>query len=296
MAFDFVTSRQGKPHVTAEQAGALNLSIFGKGRFVTDYADELAVTMASANQVNIATGGLIVDGRFLINEKPETVAIANGTQNQWRKDLIILKINVDASTGIGSVSLSSIQGTPAATEAAAKDPVFTPGDLSKGGHQAQVAIARVTLDGLKPSVALIPPKAYTLGGNDFDILSCEKPAYSDGSKIFWRAFGNKQMVTVQVQVFIGDTSSWASIKCPFVIPQGYRFRGCLDRIKATAGDDGTSALDGDRLIMPVAMRDNDNTNVHLIVKSGGEIYVQNMGGGGHTNGWRYGCLSYTVQD
>lgn len=294
MAFDFVTSRQGKPHVTAEQAGALNLSIFGKGRFVTDYADELAVTMASANQVNIATGGLIVDGRFLINEKPETVAIANGTQNQWRKDLIILKINVDASTGIGSVSLSSIQGTPAATEAVAKDPPFTPGDLSKGSYQAQVAIARVTLDGLKPSVALIPPKAYTLGGNDFDILSCEKPSYSGGAKIFWRAFGNKQMVTIQAQVFIADTSAWAYIKCPFTIPEGYRFKGCGERLKAIGN--GTNELNGDELRVPFALRDGDLSTEHLTVYSDGSIMAQNMGGGGHTNGWRYGCLSYAVQD
>ena len=294
MAFDFVTSRQGKPHVTAEQAGALNLSIFGKGRFVTDYADELAVTMASANQVNIATGGLIVDGRFLINEKPETVAIANGTQNQWRKDLIILKINVDASTGIGSVSLSSIQGTPAATEAAAKDPPFTPGDLSKGSYQAQVAIARVTLDGLKPTVALIPPKAYTLGGNDFDILICEKPSYFGGSKIFWRAFGNRQMVTVQAQVFIADTSAWAAIKCPFSIPEGYRFKGCGDRLKAIGN--GTNELNGDELRVPFALRDGDRGTEHLTVYSDGSIMAQNMGGGGHTNGWRYGCLSYAVQD
>lgn len=292
MAFDFVTSRQNKAHVTAEQAGALNLSIFGKGRYVTDYGDGLKVTMTSANQVNIATGGLIVDGRFVINERAEQVSVANGTQGKWRKDLVILTLKVDASTGVGSAALSTIQGTPAATQDEAKDPTYTSGDLSKGQYQAQVAIARVTLDGLKPSVVLIPPKAYTLGGNDFDILSCERPSYSGGSKILWRAFGNKQSVTIQAQVWIKDTSAWASIVCPFTIPEGYRFKGCGDRIKLLG--EGTSDLHGDDLRVPFAQRDGNINTEHLTVHANGSITADNMGGSGHTNEWRWGTLTYSV--
>ena len=286
MAFDFVTSRQGKPHVTAEQAGALNLSIFGKGRFVTDYADELAVTMASANQVNIATGGLIVDGRFLINEKPETVAIANGTQNQWRKDLIILKINVDASTGIGSVSLSSIQGTPAATEAAAKDPVFTPGDLSKGGHQAQVAIARVTLDGLKPSVSLILPTAKSLGGNDFELFAVQDVETGSTYKNYWHVWRTGNSVTVQFYGWFNGKSKYDAKQCPFLIPEGSR---------PPAVDGSLYPFDDHEHIYysQIICPEHPDVLTVLSARPDGKIYVQDMGGA-LSDAWRMGTLTYTV--
>ena len=76
MAFDFVTSRQNKAHVTAEQAGALNIAIFGNGRYITKYAQGLEVSVASSNKINIAPGALIVDGRFVINERAEQASIA----------------------------------------------------------------------------------------------------------------------------------------------------------------------------------------------------------------------------
>lgn len=285
MAFDFVTSRQGKPHVTAEQAGALNLSIFGKGRFVTDYADGLAVTMASANQVSIASGALIVDGRFLINEKPETVAIANGTQNQWRKDLIILTIKVDASTGIGSVSLSSIQGTPAATEAAAKDPVFTPGDLSKGSYQAQVAIARVTLNGLKPEVILVPPIVRPLGGNDFEMFATQDV---DGSKYknYWHVWRTGDSVTVQFYGWLKDSVSYNAAPCPFLIPEGSR---------PPAVDSTLYPFDDHEHIYYAAVVCPGHADVisALSVRPDGKIYIQDMGGA-VSNTWRQGILTYTV--
>lgn len=285
MAFDFVTSRQGKPHVTAEQAGALNLSIFGKGRFVTDYADELAVTMASANQVSIAPGALIVDGHFLINEKPETVAIANGAQNQWCKDLIILKINIDASTGIGSVSLSSIQGTPAATEAAAKDPAFTPGDLSKGSYQAQVAIARVTLDGLKPSVALIPPKVRPLSGNDFEMFAVQDVDGSS-SKNYWHVWRTGDSVTVQFYGWLRGNTTYDAKACPFLIPEGSR---------PPAVDSTLYPFEDHEYIYyaPAVCPGHTDVISALSVRPDGKVYIQDMGGT-VSNAWRQGILTYTV--
>lgn len=294
MAFDFVTSRQNRAHVTAEQAGALNISIFGKGRYITTYAQGLAVSVASSNKINIAPGALIVDGRFVINERAEQVSIANGTQGKWRKDLIILTLKVDASTGIGTTALSTIQGVAAATQDAAKDPVYTLGDLSKGQYQAQVPVARVILNGLTPTVELVLPTINVLSSseNDFDVVSCESPIGPGRARNLWHIWRRGDSVTVFCKGYTKDGGSWEMAMCPLTIPENSRFKSAEEGIKAA----GASANDfePDTIRVPVCFRDSQSANVHLCVTSAGKAYLQNMGGGGHDNNWRWATLTYTV--
>ena len=159
MAFDVVTAKQGKPHVTADQQALMQAGMLGKGRYALDALNNLACTMTDSNTLTVDTGGLMVDGRWVVNEAQTSFAVANGSQAQFRKDLAVLEITVDPSTGVTSLEEKVLQGATAATEAAAADPTYEPGDLYTG-LTAVVPIARITLDGLTPTCeALLPSVA-----------------------------------------------------------------------------------------------------------------------------------------
>lgn len=159
MAFDVVTAKQGKPHVTADQQALMQAGMLGKGRYALDALNNLACTMTDSNTLTVDTGGLMVDGRWVVNEAQTSFTIANGSQAQFRKDLAALEITVDPSTGVTSLEEKVLQGATAATEAAAADSTYDPGDLYTG-LTAVVPIARITLDGLTPTCeALLPSVA-----------------------------------------------------------------------------------------------------------------------------------------
>lgn len=159
MAFDAVTAKQGKPHVTADQQALMQAGMLGKGRYALDALNNLACTMTDSNTLTVDTGGLMVDGRWVVNEAQTSFAIANGSQAQFRKDLAVLEITVDPSTGVTSLEEKVLQGATATTEAAAADPTYEPGDLYTG-LTAVVPIARIALDGLTPTCeALLPSVA-----------------------------------------------------------------------------------------------------------------------------------------
>lgn len=159
MAFDVVTAKQGKPHVTADQQALMQAGMLGKGRYALDALNNLACTMTDSNTLTVDTGGLMVDGRWVVNEAQTSFAIANGSQAQFRKDLAVLEIAVDPSTGVTSLEEKVLQGATAATEAAAADPTYEAGDLYTG-LTAVVPIARIALDGLTPTCeALLPSVA-----------------------------------------------------------------------------------------------------------------------------------------
>lgn len=161
MAFDVVTAKQGKQHVTAEQQAMLHTGMLGKGRYRLDVLNGLACSITDPNTLTVDTGGLVVDGRWVVNELQTSFAIANGSQSAFRHDLAVLEIATDASTGITTIEEKVLQGTSAATAAAAKDPAYEAGDLLDG-LTAVVPIARVKLDGLTPTCEELLPSVADL--------------------------------------------------------------------------------------------------------------------------------------
>lgn len=161
MAFDIVTAKQGKQHVTAEQQAMLHTGMLGKGRYRLDVLSGLACSITDPNTLTVDTGGLVVDGRWVVNELQTSFAIANGSQAAYRHDLAVLEIATDASTGITTIEEKVLQGTSATTAAGAKDPAYEAGDLASG-LTAVVPIARVKLDGLTPTCEELLPSVANL--------------------------------------------------------------------------------------------------------------------------------------
>ncbi len=144
MALELITGKSGTPHVDSADIGALNACIFGPGSYILSGCE---LTAVSANQIHIAPGEIILEGRHVrITGAGEDVSIVNGTTGYKRNDIIAINYSV-GNNNIESVSFEVIAGTPASSEKPADPSVFG-GSILDGDSSVQYAFARVKLDGI----------------------------------------------------------------------------------------------------------------------------------------------------
>ena len=264
MAFDVVTAKQGKPHVTADQQALMQAGMLGKGRYALDALNNLACTMTDSNTLTVDTGGLMVDGRWVVNEAQTSFAIANGSQAQFRKDLAVLEITVDPSTGVTSLEEKVLQGATAATEAAAADPTYEPGDLYTG-LTAVVPIARITLDGLTPTCeALLPSVAdlKTISEQTKKLGDSVSQASISGDGWTCSRVGNVAILSIVKNCSISGDWGYGSID---ILPEGWR--------------------PINQMVVPTSLQASTRNDVVLGVQPDGEIYIQ-----GKATSWRSGWV------
>ena len=142
---NLVTGYGGTPHVTADEEAVKNLMTF-EDFLVTENGEQLAHTIVSNNQIRINSGDIMAQGRLVRIEGHEDVTIETGTQAMNRKDLICLRYTKDSSTGIESVALVAIKGTPAS--GAAEVPAHTAGNILEGDSPVDFPLYVVTIEGL----------------------------------------------------------------------------------------------------------------------------------------------------
>lgn len=159
----------GQDHVSAQDQADENMARLGSGVYLTKYKDEYpTVEMTSANQLTINPGSLLVNGRYCIIETPEVLTVDNGSSGMTERDLVCVhwkevEAEVPAASGDDTqtitkeeVDLVIVKGTPASS--GATDPTIAQQTIRSGVGEAWVPFARITKDGLTPSVALIVDK------------------------------------------------------------------------------------------------------------------------------------------
>ena len=146
MAMELVTGYQGAAHVTADQDADLQRGIFGSDG-ILQVGEELAVDIISANEITVADGVVVADGREFYIPVGETVSlsIASGAQSVQRYDLVVVQYSKDSSTGIESGDLVVITGTASTSP---EDPSYTEADIRDGVFIAQKPPCRVCIVGL----------------------------------------------------------------------------------------------------------------------------------------------------
>lgn len=163
MTTELVTAHAGKNHVDSDDVGALYAGALGSGRYAFDVGEGLAVTMTDANTVRIGTGVFLMDGRQVRVKEAESVKVANGSQGAFRRDLVTYTYKRDPSNGnVEEGAWSVLQGAAAASEAKAKAPDYTAGNILDGDLTATVAVAEVSLSGLTPTARLLLPSVASL--------------------------------------------------------------------------------------------------------------------------------------
>jgi hypothetical protein len=136
------------PHITAQQLRNTYIGIFGEDAHILDVGSELAATVVSATEIQIADGVMVGQGCTASIEHglTESLTIANGSQGMQRKDLIVARYSKVASTGVESMTLTVITGTPASSSPA--DPSYNSGDIADGDSPVDFPLYRVNLSGI----------------------------------------------------------------------------------------------------------------------------------------------------
>ena len=115
MGIELVTGFTGKAHISSLDVAKFNAGAFGSGEYVFAGVkdDKLKATMASSNKVHISSGNAMMQGRhFWVDAAGVDLTVQTGTQSQKRNDLVVARYAKNASTGVESVSLVVIKGSP----------------------------------------------------------------------------------------------------------------------------------------------------------------------------------------
>ena len=146
---EIITGYRGEPHITAQQDRDVNIGIFGGGAMILKgVGSELAATVISANEVEIADGALVAEGctAEIQYGTTESMTIENGEQGMLRVDLIVARYTKAAGTGVESMELAVIKGTSAASTPAV--PEYNTGTIADGDSPVDFPIYKVNLDGI----------------------------------------------------------------------------------------------------------------------------------------------------
>ena len=154
---------KAEPHITAQQLRNTYIGIFGEGVHILDTGSKLAATVVSATQVDIADGVMIGQGCTATIEHGETesLTIANGSQGMLRKDLIVARYTKASGTGVESMSLAVVTGTPASASPAV--PQYNTGSIADGDTPIDFPLYVVNLDGI--SITSVEALADIIGIN-----------------------------------------------------------------------------------------------------------------------------------
>lgn len=179
---NIVTGYVGQPHITANEAQALNQGIFGSGNYVLDVGNKFAATLESATSVAVQDGEGVIQGvQFRIAPGDvESVTISPGTTGYKRIDYICARYTKNAITGVEDVSLVVVEGTPDASTPTA--PTINTGDVLTGSSPVDFPLWEVDINGLTPTLSsLVELKTFAINPPDLTQFSYSQLSGYTGS-------------------------------------------------------------------------------------------------------------------
>lgn len=165
MAIELVTGRAGTAHITSDQLGAGYASLAGPGQYRGSTGSQMQAALADSNTVRVSDGEAWFNGRHVTIPYGtyEDVAIDSGAQGKNRIDLVVIRYERNASTGVEAVSLIAIKGTP--SSGAPTQPAYNAGTVMDGSIAVDMPLCSVYISGIAPSApTMIPPVLETISG------------------------------------------------------------------------------------------------------------------------------------
>lgn len=214
MGVKLMTGATGEQNIEAADDRECLAGITGLDSYVLPTGSKLKATLVDANTVTIGTGAGSLQGSRFRCSTTTTVNIKSGTQGQFRRDVIGLRFYRETS-GREGLEFQVLTGEPAASEGAATDPAYTVGDLLKGDAEAFMPLYRVKLSGInaadpEPMFSVLTPLA-TLG---------DSVSLYDTTN--WSVVRVGMIVLVKATEIITEADSWATLKCPYTVPEELR--------------------------------------------------------------------------
>lgn len=142
---EIIDGYKGVAHVKASQVGLHQQGLIGPDSYILNNGNNLSYQIISGNKIRILDGIIVVQGRRGCIEPGfyEELVIENGSQGEYRKDIIAIQYSKTSDTGIESFDLVVVKGTPATDTPAL--PELTSADINSGGMLHQEALYVVTI-------------------------------------------------------------------------------------------------------------------------------------------------------
>ena len=166
MTIELVDGKAGTAHISSEDKAIIHQAKFSKSDVVFDWGDAFKCSMSSSNRATIGTGCASIQGLDWHITSAESVTISNGSQGMKRNDIICAHYHRDSSTGIETVELTVLKGSPNATTAA--DPTIPSGKILSGAVDAYMPLWRIPLDGITVGT---PVRMFTPRGALWDSVT-----------------------------------------------------------------------------------------------------------------------------
>lgn len=222
------------PHITAQQLRNTYIGIFGEDAHILDVGSKLAATVVSATEIQIADGVMVGQGctASIEHGMTESLTIANGSQGMQRKDLIVARYSKVASTGVESMTLAVITGTPASSSPA--DPSYNSGDIADGDSPVDFPLYRVNLSGISITSVERLADVVSINGK-FDDVNARVDSANASISAIQTAMGGVKMKAVSKTVTIPNgrqTQSQTSVDFSSDLPSNAHLIG----VDVTLGD------------------------------------------------------------
>lgn len=148
MAIHMITGEAGVEHVTSANAGALNAMEVGTGKYVFDLDQKFNYNLQSNNIIRIYKGQGIINGRHfeMSPDQYQDLEISNGAQNEFRKDLVVVRYSKNLDTGKESGALIVIEGESVSQDPV--DPAYNNGSILDGESVVDFPLYRINIEGL----------------------------------------------------------------------------------------------------------------------------------------------------
>lgn len=214
---NIITGYRADPHITAQQDRDVNIGIFGaSAKILKGVGGEMAATVVSANEVEIADGTFVAEGCTAEIQRgtTESMTIENGEQGKKRIDLIVARYTRDSGTAVENMKLAVIKGTSAASNPAV--PSYNTGTIADGDSPVDFPIYRVNIDGI--SITSVDALVGTVNISDAigDLADRVEVLYEDELTI--RLALDRDNVTINA----GQSYVWFNAHVPVA---GYRAKG-----------------------------------------------------------------------
>ena len=213
---NIINGYRNNPHITSQQLRNTYIPIFGKDACILDVGSKMAVTVISANEVEVADGQLICEGctAEIAHGTTESLTIENGTQGEKRIDLIVARYTKNSGTGVEDMQLAVVKGTPAASNPAV--PSYNTGTIADGDSPVDFPIYRVNIDGI--SITSVDALVGTVNISDAigDLADRVEVLYEDD--LTARIALDRNNVTINA----GQSYVWFNAHVPL---PGYRAKG-----------------------------------------------------------------------
>ena len=157
MTIELVDGKAGSLHISSSDKAIIHQAKFYDGNVVYQWGGNLNCTMQTANKAVISTGMGSIQGLDFHITDAETVTIDSGSAGLKRNDIIVVHYSRDASSGVETVKLEVIKGTP--FSGTASDPTVPSGKILSGDLNVYMPLWRIPLDGITVGT---PVRLFTL--------------------------------------------------------------------------------------------------------------------------------------